>query len=158
RRERDIILLDQRGTGRSADGFRCDLSDTAALDALDTAAPAALHAAIRECLGELERDPRQFATAAAVADLDALRRALGISRWNLYGISYGTRVAQRYAAMFPDRVRVMILDGVVPVDLALGPGIARDAQAALDGIFERCMAEPPCAERYPDLAERFQAL
>src|SRR5690606_18888802 len=88
----------------------------------------------------------------------ALREAFGVERWNLYGISYGTRVAQRYAARFPQHVRTMILDGVVPVPLPLGPAIATDAQAALDGIFARCAADADCAVRYPDLPERFEGL
>ena len=155
RLERDIILLDQRGTGRSADGFTCDLTEAAAFE---TAAPAELEDAIDDCLAELTRDPRQFATESAVADLDDLRAALGVSRVNLYGISYGTRVAQRYAARYPSRVRAMILDGVVPSTLPLGPGIAADAQAALDGIFARCAGDPDCAERYPGLPRMFAGL
>lgn len=153
--ERDIVLLDQRGTGRSADGFRCELTEGTAFD---TTAVAELYYAIDGCLAELERDPRFFSTEPAVADLDALRDALGAEQWNLYGISYGTRVAQRYAARFPERVRAMILDGVVPVSMPLGPAIAADAQAALDGIFARCAGEPACAERYPDLPELFDGL
>lgn len=153
--ERDIVLLDQRGTGRSAEGFTCELTEAAAFD---TSNVEELLDAIGACLAELDRDPRFFSTEPAVADLDALREALAVDSWNLYGISYGTRVAQRYAARFPERVRTMILDGVVPVSMPLGPAIASDAQAALDGIFARCAAEPACAERYPDLRERFDGL
>jgi len=155
RREREILLLDQRGTGRSADGFRCELTDTAAFDstAIDELADAT-----RACLDELERDPRFFTTEQAVDDLEALRAAVGAEQWNLYGVSYGTRVAQRYAARYPTRVRTMVLDGVVPASLALGPAIAPDAQAALDGLFARCAADADCAARYPDLAHRFAVL
>src|SRR5690606_24600785 len=109
--ERDIVLLDQRGTGRSAEGFTCELTEAAAFD---TSNVEELLDAIGACLAELDRDPRFFSTEPAVADLDALREALAVDSWNLYGISYGTRVAQRYAARFPERVRTMILDGVVP--------------------------------------------
>src|SRR5690606_21213844 len=135
--------------------FRCELTEGTAFD---TTAVAELYYAIDGCLAELERDPRFFSTEPAVADLDALRDALGAAQWNLYRISYGTRVAQRYAARFPERVRAMILDGVVPVSLPLGPAIAAGAQAALDGIFARCAGEPACAERYPDLPELFDGL
>src|SRR5690554_3767064 len=155
RRERDILLLDQRGTGRSAEGFRCELTDAPAFDtaAIDELADAALG-----CLAELTRDPRHFGTEPAVGDLEALRAAVGAERWNLYAISYGTRVAQRYAARYPARVRAMVLDGVVPAALALGPAIALDAQAALDGLFARCEADADCAARYPKLAQRFAGL
>src|SRR5690606_16441059 len=153
--ERDIVLLDQRGTGRSADGFECTLTEGAAFD---TTAVIELQHAIDGCLTELVRDPRFFSTEHAVADLDALRAAIGVEQWNLYGISYGTRVAQRYTARYAEHVRAMILDGVVPVSLPLGPAIATDAQAALDGIFDRCLSEPMCAARYPDLPELFDGL
>lgn len=153
--ERDVVLLDQRGTGRSADGFECHLTENAAFDTNEIDE---LRDAINRCLAELERDPHFFSTEPAVGDLDALREALGVEQWNLYGISYGTRVAQRYAARYPERVRAMILDGVVPVSLPLGPAIATDAQDALDGIFARCAAAPDCGERFPDVAAHFTAL
>lgn len=155
RRERDILLLDQRGTGRSADGFRCDLTESAALE---TAMLEELRAATTACVQRLERDPRFFTTEHAVEDLDALRAAMGLGQWNIYGISYGTRVAQRYASRFPDRVRTLVLDGVVPAALVLGPSIAADAQEALEGIFRRCAEDAKCAARYPELAERFAGL
>src|SRR5690606_21516165 len=101
RREREILLLDQRGTGRPADGFRCDLPETAAFD---SAANAGRGDATRACLAHLERDPRHFTTEHAIDDLEALRAAVGAEQWNLYGVSYGTRVAQRYAARYPTRV------------------------------------------------------
>jgi pimeloyl-ACP methyl ester carboxylesterase len=155
RRERDIILLDQRGTGRSSDGFHCDFPSD--LD-IDLAAPDRLSAAVKACLGELDRDPRMFSTSPAVADLDVLRAALGVERWNVYGVSYGTRVAQHYARRYPERTRAMILDGVVPAELVLGPDIALDAEHALNAIFARCAADAGCANRFPELGNRFAKL
>jgi pimeloyl-ACP methyl ester carboxylesterase len=155
RRERDIVLLDQRGTGRSADGFGCDFPSD--LD-VDMASPERLGTAVEQCLGELDRDPRFYSTSPAVADLDALRAALGAERWNLYGVSYGTRVAQHYARRYPDRTRSLILDGVVPAELVLGPAIALDAQHALNAVVARCAADTACGSRFPELGNRFDAL
>ncbi len=155
RRDRDIVLLDQRGTGRSAQGFRCDFPEDVDFD---TAAPERLTAAIRNCLGQLEHDPRYFGTSQAVADLDALRAALGAPTWDLYGVSYGTRVAQQYARRYPGRTRALILDGVVPAELVLGPAIALDAQHALYGLFARCAADAACGRRFPELGAHFEAL
>lgn len=155
RRRRDIVLLDQRGTGRSAGGYRCDFPDD--LD-LDTAAPEPLATAVKRCLAQLDRDPRLFSTSPAVADLDALRAALGASEWNVYGVSYGTRVAQQYARRYPRRTRALILDGVVPAEIVLGPAIALDAQHALYAIFARCAAETACGNRFPELGDHFTAL
>src|SRR5882672_4192056 len=155
RRERDLILVDQRGTGRSAGGFGCSVPDDLALD---TAGPERLQSFIAACLGELEHDPRLYTTSVAVQDLERVRAALGIEQWNLYGVSYGTRVAQHYLRRFPERARAVVLDGVVPPELALGPDIARDAQAALDRIFARCAADAGCETRFANVSTEFHEL
>lgn len=152
RRDRDIILLDQRGTGRSADGYACEAPDDVELP---TAGSAEIDTLVQQCLGSLERDPRFLTTSVAVRDLERLRASLGAEQWNLYGVSYGTRVAQHYLRRYPNRVRAVILDGVVPPDRVLGPDTARNAQAALDGIFARCAADTACAERFGDLSAKF---
>jgi pimeloyl-ACP methyl ester carboxylesterase len=154
-RDRDVILLDQRGTGRSARGFACAEARELALEAAE---PEEVRELSRRCLEALEHDPRLFTTSVAVQDLESLRRALGLEQWNLYGVSYGTRVVQHYLRRFPDAVRAVILDGVVPADLPLGPDIAPRAQAALEALFERCAAAPECGARFADLPARFEAL
>lgn len=155
RRDRDLILLDQRGTGRSAQGFGCQVPEDLALE---TAGSDALEHFVNDCLASLERDPRFYTTSVAVRDLDRLRAALGVTQWNLYGVSYGTRVAQHYLRRYPEATRAVVLDGVVPPDLALGPDVAREAQRALDRIFERCATDHGCDEHFPDLPARFEAL
>ncbi len=155
RRERDVILVDQRGTGRSAEGFDCGVPDDLSLE---TAGDARLAKYIDACLRELKHDPRFYTTSVAVQDLDRVRAALGAERWNVYGVSYGTRVAQQYLRRFPERSRSVVLDGVVPPELALGPDIAREAQRALDRIFARCAADEGCHARFPGLPEEFHDL
>jgi pimeloyl-ACP methyl ester carboxylesterase len=155
RRERDILLLDQRGTGRSLLGLDCALGEEFALE---TASPDEIRAAVAACIAAFPNDPRFFTTSVAVRDLDRLRAALGIESWNIYGVSYGTRVGQQYLRRHGERVRTLVLDGVVPAELPLGPEIARDAQRALEAIFARCTASPPCAARFPDLPAQFAEL
>ncbi len=155
RRDRDIILLDQRGTGRSADGFTCTVPDGLGLE---TAGLEELGAVVEGCLSDFSHDPRFYSTSVAVQDLDQLRRELGIAEWNVYGISYGTRVAQHYLRRFPDAVRSIVLDGVVPAQLVLGPDIAPNAQAALDAIFSRCAEDAACSDRFADLDEKFNTV
>jgi pimeloyl-ACP methyl ester carboxylesterase len=155
RRERDLILVDQRGTGRSSAGFTCGVPEDLALD---TAAPDQLQSFIERCVAELEHDPKLYTTTVAVADLERVRAALGIDQWNVYGISYGTRVAQHYLRRFPERARAVVLDGVVPPALALGPDVAREAQRALDRIFARCEADDGCGMRFADLPAEFGML
>ena len=155
RRDRDVILVDQRGTGRSAAGFDCGVPDDLSLE---TAGDARLAKYIDQCLRALEHDPRFYTTSVAVQDLDRVRAALGVEQWNVYGVSYGTRVAQQYLRRFPERTRSVVLDGVVPPELALGPDIAREAQRALDRIFARCATDDGCHARFPNLPDEFNEL
>ncbi len=154
-RERDILLLDQRGTGRSLLGLDCGLPEDFELV---TATPDEIRQTVESCVAEFEHDPRQFTTSVAIRDLETLRETLGIAEWNIYGVSYGTRVAQHYLRRYGDHVRSAILDGVVPAELALGPTIAADAQDALDAIFARCAETADCANRFSDIRERFAEL
>jgi pimeloyl-ACP methyl ester carboxylesterase len=152
---RDIVVMDQRGTGRSAAGFSCETPKD--ID-IETAAAELLAGLVRDCLDAVEQDPRYYTTSLAVRDLDALRAALGVETWNIYGVSYGTRVAQHYLRRYPERTRSVILDGSVPPDTVLGPEIADAAQAALDAIFARCAEDRDCAARFPNLPAKFQEL
>jgi pimeloyl-ACP methyl ester carboxylesterase len=154
RRDRDILVIDQRGTGESQP-LDCPFDNDADLVIEE---PQQLRRLGEACLAKLPGDPRFYTTSVAVRDLDEIRAALGYEKLNLYGVSYGTRVAQHYLRRYPQRVRSLILDGVVPVDLALGPDIAPRAQAALDAIFDRCHADRECAAAFPDVREQFQAL
>ena len=153
RRERDIVIVDQRGTGRSAP-MECPALEEATYE-FDLAV---IRRATRACLETVEVDPRFYTTSVAAADLEAVRRALGYQRWNLYGVSYGTRVAQHYLQRFPDSVRTLIIDGVVPPGLALGPDIALNAQHTLDVILGRCGSETYCSEAFPDLQRHLRDL
>ncbi len=155
RRERDLVLIDQRGTGGS-NRLDCAMPD----DALESGdiPPARLAALARECLSKLPGRPQFYTTSIAVRDLDAVRAALGYAQVNLYGGSYGTRVAQHYARRFPERTRTVVLDGVVPPTLVLGPSIAIESQRALDRVFARCTADAACNGRFPDLAGQFARL
>ena len=155
RRERDVILVDQRGTGRSAAGFSCGVPEDLSLDATGAAQ---LGSYIDRCLADLEHDPRFYTTSVAVQDLDRVRTALAIEQWNIYGVSYGTRVAQHYLRRFPAHTRAVVLDGVVPPELALGPDIAREAQRALDQIFARCAADDGCHAHFANLPTEFREL
>jgi pimeloyl-ACP methyl ester carboxylesterase len=146
-RDRDIVLVDQRGTGAS-NALDCESSG----DDLDPSTTAQIVAETERCLKALSvhADVRFYTTSLAVQDLDQVRTALGYDRINLYGSSYGTIVAQQYLRRFPDRVRSVILDGVAPPQVALGATSALDAQATLSSIFSRCAQQPACQARFGD--------
>lgn len=153
-RDRDILLVDQRGTGQS---HRLDCPVPEEIGTRHWSVESARDSAA-ECLAGLSGDPGLYNTSAAVRDLDAVRLALGYPALDLYGASYGTRVAAHYLRRYPESTRSVILDGSLPPDEVLGPQIALDAQLALERIFERCASDSDCHGRFPDLAERFSTL
>ena len=150
RRHHDIFLVDQRGTGNSH-ALDCEGPDEIG----EEFSLEAVRQATIECLDALDTDPAFFTTSLAVNDLDQVRAALGYESINLYGASYGTRVALHYLRRFPEHARAVILDGAVPADHVLGPGIALNAQHALDLLFERCRRSSACHERFPDIEASF---
>jgi len=160
---RDIVFVDQRGTGGSAP-LVCPDADHESL--AEQADPDRQYRLAVECKAQLlklpyikgESDLGLFTTSIAVQDLDAVRRELGAERIDLVGASYGTRVALEYQRQFPKAVRRSVLDGVAPPDMALPASFSLDNQAALDALIAACVAEPACAREYPDLHRRFAAL
>ena len=156
RRNRDILLVDQRGTGDSA-RMDCPIDDDAILFEGEYSVEDTIEF-IGECLETLPHDPRYFTTSVAVTDLEAIREALGYSALNLYGVSYGTRVAQHFARRYPDSTRTVVLDGVVPPQISLGPEIATESQKAIDKILARCAEDAACSEHFPDIEATFARL
>ena len=144
RRNRDIVLVDQRGTGRSSPldcvAFRPSEGPDAAID-VDPLPKA------RGCLAQLAArgvDPTQYTTAAFVADLDAVRAALGYERINLWGGSYGSRAALEYLRAHPAYVRSMVLDGVVPPGMVPLVDVWPTREAAFAGVLAACANSPAC--------------
>jgi pimeloyl-ACP methyl ester carboxylesterase len=156
---RDLVFVDQRGTGRSAP-LTCETSRHAALaEQLDAARQIERLTACRQRLQALPHgDLRQYTTLVAMQDLDAVRARLGAERINLVGASYGTRAALEYQRQFPSRVRRMVLDGVAPPDMVLPASSGIDAQAALDALFADCAAQAGCSAAHPRLREDWAAL
>jgi pimeloyl-ACP methyl ester carboxylesterase len=154
-RERDIVLVDQRGTGGS-NPLECAESE----EPLGHASEEEIAASARACLAALEKhaDVAYYTTSLAVQDLEQVRAALGYARINLYGASYGTRVAQQYLRHFPGRTRSVILDGVVPVGQPMGLATARDAESALEDILQRCVRDAACRARFGDPLADYHAV
>ena len=149
---RDIVLVDQRGTGNS-NPLNCQEEGSGDLNS-----PSDNQTYMNACLESLDADPRMYTTSIAMDDLDEIRQALGYDQINLYGTSYGTRAAMVYARQYGEHVRSMILDGVVPLDWILGPTVAGDAQRALDLLFARCLADEICSTSFPSITKEFQAI
>jgi pimeloyl-ACP methyl ester carboxylesterase len=156
RRNRDILLVDQRGTGESS-LMDCPIDDEALLFETEFTLQDMLEYT-EACLEELPHDPRYFTTSVAVTDLEAIREALGYAQLNLYGVSYGSRVAQHFVRRYPESTRTVVIDGVVPPQVALGPEIATESQKAVDKILARCAEDAACNEAFPDVERTFDAV
>jgi pimeloyl-ACP methyl ester carboxylesterase len=158
RRERDLVFIDQRGTGDS-NRLGCSIIDDRSslqnyfleVFPIET---------IRACRHDLEghADLRFYTTTLALADIDEVRHALGYGKINLYGISYGTLSALEYLRRYPDRVRSVVLAGVVTPAAKLPLQFAKGAQLAMDRLVEDCAADESCHTAFPTLKEDFAAV
>jgi pimeloyl-ACP methyl ester carboxylesterase len=161
---RDLVIFDQRGTGLSEPSLACDEYVAWALgsiSSLQTAAEALAEArqaldACRLRLVEMGIDLDDYNSAASAADLDALRQALGYQHWNVYGASYGTRLALTAMRDFPAGIRSVVLDSAYPVDANLYTELPENGERALDALFAACRANPGCNHAYPDLERTYQ--
>ena len=159
RRTRDLVFVDQRGTGGSG-RMTCEFFESHSEDQQPGESlqfESLPLESLRECLAEVERsaDPRQYTTPVAMDDLDDVRAALGYETINLYGGSYGTRAGLVYMRRHPERVRSAVLDGLAPVSMRLPSNMNADAHRALDRLFADCAADPGCREAFPALPETF---
>ena len=142
RRDRDLVLLDQRGTG-GENRLDCDVSDRAFVVPRDP----------ERCLRELtaKADLRQYTTDHFVQDLDAARAALGYARISLWAGSYGTRAAYVYAKRYPQRVRSLVLVAPAPISMPILDSFEEDGRAALDAVITDCLSDDECARAFPTL-------
>lgn len=157
---RDVVLIDQRGTGRSAP-LLCD-DDEGRAPLAQQFERGEQRQRIHQCLATLKALPhgdlRQFTTPIAAGDVDAVRRALGAARINLVGASYGTRLALEVLRQYPQRVRRVVLDGVAPPDMVLPQAFATDQRRALEAVFTGCEQNADCRSRHPQLRQRWASL
>lgn len=144
---RDIVFIDQRGTGKSHP-LDCEDEAQPLQTLFEDALPERL---VTRCLAQLDADPRQYVTSVAMEDLDEMRGVLGYPRLNLWGGSYGTRAALEYLRRHGGRVRTLVLDGVAPAGMKLPLSFVTDGDAALKRLIEDCEGEALCRKTYPDL-------
>jgi pimeloyl-ACP methyl ester carboxylesterase len=153
-RDHDIVLVDQRGTGKSAP-LSCDYPQEwqEPVDPMPE-----LRRVTSACLAKLGTRVRFYTSGAAVQDLEEVRRALNFRQIDLYAASYGTRVAELYMRRYPAAVHAAILDGVTYPEQAIGPDTPLDGERALSLIMARCRQSRDCASAYPELPQELDAL
>ncbi|MFJ5778864.1 alpha/beta fold hydrolase [Streptomyces sp. NPDC093094] len=165
-RDRDVIFMSQRGTYSADPALTCPNIDEFNARAVGLVFGARstgrLHVdATRECRDRLAgagADLAAYNGTESAADYADLRRALGIRRWNVFGISYGTDLALLYMRLHPQGVRSVGIDGVLPPSLAGGAVTWRAAREGFDGLFRACAEQPACNRRYPRLEATFERL
>ncbi|MGZ4400778.1 MAG: alpha/beta fold hydrolase [Gaiellaceae bacterium] len=140
---RDIVFVDQRGTGGSHP-LRCP---PAKVRVEDTAAVAGY---VRRCFARVGPEARLYTTAPAMGDIEAVRRALGYGRIDLFGGSYGATAAQIYLRLYPRSVRSLVLDGASLLGVPVYERSAPNAEHGLDAQLARCAAAPLCRLTFPD--------
>lgn len=159
RENRDILLVDQRGTGKSG-LLQCDGMDLVSQFAFDESTADIVALAKTDtlaCKEKLQVDLSHYTTVAAASDFEAVRQALGYQKLHLYGGSYGTRMAQEYMRQYPAAVVTATLDGVVPFNQSLGAlGAASDTSVA--ALYAYCEASETCHQQFPRARQQLQQL
>lgn len=156
---RDVIVFDQRGVGFSQPELGCPETRELTRELIGQTLPLAEENelwldAMQTCRDRLVEDGIDLSlvnSAANAADVDRLRTALGHEQWDLYGSSYGTRLAQNVMRDFPDGVRRVVLDSSYPLELDLFANIPASSERAFRLMLDSCAADSACSEHYPDL-------
>jgi pimeloyl-ACP methyl ester carboxylesterase len=144
---RDFVFIDQRGMGRDSP-LRCKLidgTDVGRLPSGEISEPK-----LKACLAAMDANPALYTTSVAADDLDEVIRALGYTQANVMGGSYGTFAAQTFAHAHPERVRSLVLLGVVPPEARFVIDFAPNAQTALEQTIAECAADAGCHALHPD--------
>jgi pimeloyl-ACP methyl ester carboxylesterase len=157
RQDRDLLLVDQRGTGRSG-ALNCALfsAQEPAASLRDVFPPAA----VERCEQNLRvrADLTQYTYDRFANDLERVRQALGYGPLNLFAGSYGTRAAQVYLRMYPKSVRTVYMGSVVPIDVPGPLPFAKTEQAALEKMFDACAGDLACNAAFPRVREEFRQI
>lgn len=164
RQGRDVILFDQRGSGRSEELLCPSLARN--LNAIEAAGlnvdeeEARSRAEFASCRREQEKtglEHSAYTTGATVADMEVLRRTFGVSRWNLASISYGSLVALHAMRTTPSSIRSVILNSPYPPNSVTWAEQASSAAAAYIAIDRECTSQPACYKRFGALIPKLEA-
>jgi pimeloyl-ACP methyl ester carboxylesterase len=158
--ESPVVIFDQRAVGKSKPKLCTFLDgDDQTLDKLSPeGVKKRMLADTKKCVEGLIKDGVDLATytsAGTVADMEVLRKALKIEKWNVYGVSYGTTVTLAYVATHPDRVRAAVIDSVYPPEMASFSTVVPDGMEAIESMNRVCQTQPRCKARFGDLRTLF---
>jgi pimeloyl-ACP methyl ester carboxylesterase len=154
RKSHDIILVDQRGTGKSHP-LECD--DNSTSNVYDIIPENFSEQELKDCLAQFKGDFSQYNSENAIRDFDAVRGALGHNKIHIYGGSYGTRAGLVYMRMFPDSLKSVVLDSVGPIEVPIGT-FGQSAARSFNLLLDSCQNDEHCNAAYPDLATEYKAV
>lgn len=154
--ERDVVLVDQRGTGGSHAVDPPKTPDWSNLD--PTQLEKAYAKWLKKTLPTFDADPRYYTTSVAMDDLDDVRQALGYDKIDLIGGSYGTTAAQSYLRQHEEHVRSVVLISGSVGNFTIWEHQAANAQNALDATFTRCESDQTCHTAFPNVRAEFNSL
>jgi pimeloyl-ACP methyl ester carboxylesterase len=162
RERHDLVLLDQRGTGYSRPALPCRALDSQlSIDALTAEQDAERVRLATTCLDEYRSqgiDVTAYTTRENAADVDAVREALGLKRWSLYGISYGTRLALEVMRTHASTIRAAVLDSPYPPQARPLEDASARFERAMVEVLTACREDPGCAAAYPNVGSRLGAI
>ena len=145
REHREIILIDQRGTGKSTP-LRCAEEDD------DSVYSPAKHSMfVQSCRSNFDFAAEYFTMENVIADTHSILKNLGYEKVNLWGVSWGTRSAIHYLRRYPAHVRSVIADGVLPPDIGIFETSPKSATRALNKLYQACRLDEICTEAYGDI-------
>ncbi|MFJ9944810.1 alpha/beta fold hydrolase [Streptomyces erythrochromogenes] len=165
-RDRDVVFMSQRGTYSADPDLLCPNIDEFNARSVglvhDAPSTERLHVeatkACRDKLAAAGIDLAAYNDIQSAADYEDLRKTLGIDKWNLYGISYGTHLALAYMRLHPEGLRSVGIDGILPPSKAGSAATWSSARQGFDGLFKACAEQPACNKRYPNLSATFDKL
>jgi len=154
RENRDIILIDQRGMGKSH-SLACEQPKDQPLSLTNEEQEKFTREILQKCLTELDADVTKYTQDLANEDINEIITALGYDKVNLYGVSWGTRSALLYANQFPEQIRTVIMDGNAPLENKVPLYANEDAERALQTLFKDCATSKDCQKAFPLLEKDF---
>lgn len=154
RKTRDIILIDQRGTGESS-ALSCDFETVG--NVYNSLSDALKPKEIKACVAAFTGDVTQYNTENSIRDFDAIRAALGHKKVNIYGGSYGTRAGLVFMRMFPESLDSVVLDSVGPIEVPIGL-FGQSGARSFNLLIENCRNNDSCHQAFPNVANEFQAV
>ena len=164
-KDRDFVVYDQRGVGKSIPALECPEIDEIHKSDFGKDLSVQEHVAhemtaINKCGDRLRKDNdlNQYNTARTAADMEAIRIAFNYNKINIFSYSYSTSVTTTYMKLYPKNIRSVILDSSIPIDMWLYSNLMEAQAHSLDSVFDNCGTDKKCNTSYPSLKNAYSEI